>query len=73
MKDFVSVQNSKGAREHKQKQLVLSNLNELYEKFESHIDANIVFSKFCELCPKWCVLAEAPDTHFVCLLHAPEC
>jgi hypothetical protein len=41
--------NSEGVREHKQKRLVLSNFNELYEKLEdSHPNANIGFSKLCE-------------------------
>jgi hypothetical protein len=42
--------------------------NELYEKFkESHQDANILFSKFCELQPEWCVLVGAPGTHSMCV------
>ncbi|GBM81442.1 hypothetical protein AVEN_258135-1 [Araneus ventricosus] len=30
-------------------------------------EIKIVFSTFCCLCPKWCILAGAPGTHAVCL------
>ena len=63
-KDYVSI--SKGV--HKQKRLVLNNLHELYTAFkEKHPDIKVGFSKFCELRPKWCVLAGSTGTHSVCV------
>lgn len=55
-----------GITVHKQKQLVLHNLKELY------LDINIGFTKFCELRPKHCVLANASGTHAVYVRVAPE-
>lgn len=53
---------------HKQKRLVLSNLNELYASFKSeNPDEKIGRSKFCEFRPKWCILAGASGTHTVCV------
>jgi hypothetical protein len=72
MKDFISVQNSDGTKAQKRKQLVLCNLNELYEKLkDSHPDANTGFSKFCELHPKWCVSGSPRHTLHVnvCCIH----
>ena len=38
---------------YKQKQLIFCNLKELFFAFqEKHLDINIGFSKFCDLCPK---------------------
>lgn len=52
----------------KQKRLVLCNLNELYVAFKkSHPECEIGRSKFCELRPKWCILAGASGTHSVCV------
>ena len=63
-KDYVSVTHNT----HKQKQLILSNLNELYANFKSkYVSTSIGFSKFCELQPKWCVLAGSSGTHSVCV------
>ncbi|KAK3928964.1 Protein translocase subunit, partial [Frankliniella fusca] len=51
-----------------QKRLVLCNLKELYLSFkEKHSELKIGFSKFCELRPKYCVLAGASGTHSVCV------
>ena len=51
-KDFVSVINSEGKREHVQKRLLLANLRELYLHFkEKSGDEDNGFSKFCELRP----------------------
>ena len=48
-KDYVSV----SSNTHKQKRLILSNLNELYANFKSkYVSTSIGFSKFCELWPK---------------------
>ena len=63
-KDYVSTQ--KGV--HKQKQLVLCNLLELFIAFkERKSDMRIEFSKFGPLHPKWCVIAGSSETHSVCV------
>ena len=62
-KDYLSV----SGNTHKQKRLILSNLNELYANFKSrYVGTSIGFSK-CELRPKWCVLAGSSGTHSVCV------
>ena len=63
-KDYVSVSRNT----HKQKRLILSNLNELYANFKSkYVSTSIGFSKCCELRPRWCVLAGSSGTHSVCV------
>ena len=82
-KDYVSIQ--KGV--HKQKQLVLCNLHELFVAFKErnpavilfdmllnlsfkmviNPDVKIGFSKFCTLCPKWCVIAGSSGIHSACV------
>ena len=63
-KDFLSVRNAEGEKEHKQKRLVLCNLKEAYHQFEQqHPGIKVRFSKFAELRPKECVLAGATGTH----------
>ena len=63
-KDYVSI----AKNEHKQKRLLLSNLNELYEAFKEKNPAiKIGFSKFCSLRPKWCVTVRSSGTHSVCV------
>ena len=55
---------------HKQKQLILSNLNELYANFKyRYVSTSIGFSKFCELQPEWHVLAGSSGTHSVVFVH----
>ena len=67
-KDFVSVRNEKGEKEHRQKRLVLCNLREAYKQFKTqHPDVKVGFSKFAELRPKECVLAGSTGTHSVCV------
>ena len=67
-KDFLSVRNAEGEKEHKQKRLVLCNLKEAYHQFkQQHPDIKVGFSKFAELQPKECVLAGATGTHSVCV------
>lgn len=67
-KDYVSVIED-GKRVQKQKRLLLSNLESLYETYKStHGEENpISFSKFAKLRPKHCVLAGSPGTHSVCV------
>lgn len=68
MKDFVSVRNCDGKKEHKQKRLVLGNLKEIYSFFkEKNPNLKISFSKFAGLRPKQCKLAGASGTHVVCV------
>ena len=58
--------------QYPQTKTILSNLNEFYTNFKSkYVSASIDFSKFCELQPKWCVLAESSGTHSVrfCAYH----
>ena len=63
-KDYVSIQKDV----HKQKQLVLCNLHELFVAFkERNPDVKILFSKFCTLSPKWCVIAGSSGTYLVCV------
>ena len=63
-KDYVSV----SSNTYKQKRLILSNLNELYANFKSKcVSTSIGFSKFYELCPKWCILARSSGTHSMCV------
>ena len=64
-KDYVS----DSCNTHKQKRLILSSLNELYANFKpKYVSTSIDFSKFCELRPKWCVLAGlSSGTHSVCV------
>ena len=67
-KDFLSVKGADGKRVHRQKRLVLCNLQEAYREFKScHPDMKIGFTKFSLLRPKECVLAGASRTHSVCV------
>ncbi|CAG9765892.1 unnamed protein product [Ceutorhynchus assimilis] len=67
-KEYVSVKDDNGNRIHMQKRLILSNLKEIYTFFkEQNPAAQIGFSKFAELRPKWCILAGASGTHTVCV------
>ncbi|CAG9765987.1 unnamed protein product [Ceutorhynchus assimilis] len=66
--EYVSVKDDNGNRIHMQKRLILSNLKEIYTFFkEQNPAAQIGFSKFAELRPKWCILAGASGTHTVCV------
>ena len=66
MKDFVSVKMEK--RIQIQKRFILCNLREAYESFKTkHTEVRVGFSKFADLRPKECVLAEAGGTHAVCV------
>ena len=66
-KDVVSVKKD-GKRLYVQKRLVLCNLQEVYSEFKDKFpDQKVGFSKFAELRPKHCILAEASGTHSVCV------
>ena len=63
-KDYVSI--SKNI--HKQKRFILCNLRELYLAFkEEYPHIKVGFSKFCNLRPKWCLIAGSSGTHSVCV------
>ena len=66
MKDFVPVRID-GEKVHKQKRLILCNLDEAYQAFKAKHPCKIGFSKFCELRPKWCITVGARGTHSVCV------
>lgn len=67
-KDFVSVKLSDGTRSHIQKQLILSNIEELYQVFKTEYpDVKIGLTKFYTLRPKQCILAGDSGTHLVCV------
>lgn len=66
-KDCVTFKEN-GIKVQKQKRLILCNLNELFLEFKNkYPDVKIGRSKFCELRPKWCVLAGGSGTHSVCV------
>ena len=68
-KDYVSIQ--KGV--HKQKQLVLCNLHELFVAFkERNPDVKIGFSKSCTLCPKCCHCRFIRHTLSMCLYYSSK-
>ena len=68
-KDYISI----GRNMHKQKRLLLTNLKELYAIFKSKYPTRqIRFSKFCSLCPKWCVLSGSSGTHSICVHSSPK-
>ena len=63
-KDFVNI----GRNIHKQNRLLLANLKELHSIFKTKYPTmQIGFSKFCSLCPKWCVVHGSSRTHSVCV------
>ncbi|XP_060777393.1 uncharacterized protein LOC132886578 [Neoarius graeffei] len=67
-KDFKSVKEG-DKRVHKQKRLIVMNLNEAFQLFkQSNPDLKIGISKFCSLRPKECITVGARGTHcvFVC-------
>ena len=52
----------------KQKQLLLSNISEIYAQFKKeNLDRKIGFSMFALLHPKWCIPGGAAGTHNVCV------
>lgn len=57
-------------KEKKQKRLLLSDIKVLYTCFkEKYPLFPIGLTKFAELRPKWCVLADTSGTHNVCVIH----
>ena len=67
-KDFLSVVNDNGKREHMQKRLMLCNLREAHQLFKrENPDVVVGLSKFSELRPAQCILAGPTGTHTVCV------
>ena len=63
-KDFVSISRNV----HRQKRLLLCNLNELFVKFKTeHPQIKICRSSFVALRPKWCVNVSTSGSHSVCV------
>ena len=68
-KDYVSIQKDV----HKQKQLVLCNLHELFVEFkERNPDLKIRFSKCCTVHPKWCLCRFIRNTLSICLYYSSK-
>lgn len=66
-RDYVSVLDD-GTRILKQKRLVLCNLREAYQQFKNTYPMiKVGFSKFAELRPRECLLADLNSTHSVCV------
>lgn len=66
--DCVSVRQTDGKKSKIQKRLVLCNLKEAYVEFKNmYPDLKVGFSKFAELRPRECILADAAGTHTVCV------
>ena len=67
-KDFVTIKNSDGTKEHHQKRLILCNIRESYLQYKSTFpDDKIGLSKFAELQPKWCRTFGQSSSHEVCV------
>ncbi|KAF2879040.1 hypothetical protein ILUMI_27134 [Ignelater luminosus] len=67
-KDFVSVKLDDGKRVHLQKQLLMCNIDELYQQFKSEYpDTKVGLTKFFTLRPKQCIFAGDSGTHVVCV------
>lgn len=67
-KDFISIKLDDNKRTHVQKQLLMCNINELYQKFkEEYPNVRVGLTKFFTLRPKQCILAGNPGTHMVCV------
>lgn len=65
-KDYTSV-HINGKKVQKQKCLILCNLKELWLAYQQCYGPEIGFSKFCDLCPKWCITVGSAGTHSVCV------
>lgn len=67
-KDFISVKLDDGKRTHIQKQLLLCNIDELYQRFkDEYPNIKVGLTKFFTLRPKQCILAGDSGTHMVCV------
>lgn len=63
-KDFISVKLDDGKRTHTQKQLLLCNIDELYQRFkDEYPNIKVGLTKFFTLRPKQCILAGDSGTH----------
>ena len=70
-KDFGTIKNSDGTKEHHQKRLILCNVREAYLQYKSTFpDDKIGLSKFAELQPKWYRTVGQSGSHVcVCIYH----
>lgn len=67
-KDFVSVKSNDGKRSRIQKQLLLCNIDELYQKFKlEYTNVKVGLTKFFILRPKQCILAGDSGSRVVCV------
>lgn len=67
-KECITVRESNGQKNYRQKRLLLGNLKELYEIYKSNRNSpQIGFSSFCSLRPPYCILAGGTGTHTVCV------
>ena len=67
-KDFVTIKNSDGTKEHHQKRLILCNIREAYLQYKlTFPDDKIGFSKFAERWPKGCRTVGQSGSHNVCV------
>ncbi|KYM93379.1 hypothetical protein ALC62_16021 [Cyphomyrmex costatus] len=67
-KDYVTIRNTNGEKDHIQKRLILCNLKEAYVQFKSEKpEVKVGFTKFAELRPKHCIVVGPPGTHTVCV------
>lgn len=67
-KDFVSIKLDNGTRIHLQKQLLMCNINELYQQFKlEYPGIKVGLTKFYTLRPKQCIFAGDSGTHVVCV------
>ena len=68
LKDYISVKQDNGKREHVQKRLLLADLNDIYGLYKKeHEHLKIGFTKFTQLRPPHCVVAGSSGTHNVCV------
>ena len=73
LKDYLSIKQRNSKREHIQKRLPFHNLNELYILYKNENEyVNFGFTKFTEMRPQYCVLAESSGTHNVCVYEHHE-
>lgn len=67
IKDVISVKYN-GERTLMQKRLLMSDLKSLHTKYkEDNPDHKVSFTKFCQLRPRYCILAGASGSHTVCV------
>lgn len=67
-KDFAFVKLDDGKRVDLQKQLLMYNINELYQQFQcEYPERKVDLTIFFTLCPKQCILAGDSGMHVLCV------